>query len=178
MLDLEGRAAMAMARRGPEVHPNPPTQRSNGRLGYQDGAPVSGPIAVPGPLGTAMHVRTTRPAARVRGHDVAWGLDAGGPYDRTTGREGKGTGRSSRGKGGPNTIGSPVTGRDFRLGADTAVSIERKVVSGHAYAIPAPEAVTRRRCGHDTPTSLSVDGVFDPQTQGPGASAPGPSSWR
>src|SRR5438067_900267 len=41
MLDLEGRAAMAMARRGPEVHPNPPTQRSNGRLGYQDGAPVS-----------------------------------------------------------------------------------------------------------------------------------------
>jgi hypothetical protein len=33
--------------------------------------------------------------------------------------------------------------------ADTAVSIEREVVSGHAYAIPAPETVVDGRCGYD-----------------------------
>src|SRR5258708_1704408 len=41
MLDLEGRATVAMARRGPGVHPNHPTQRSSAGLGYKDGAPVS-----------------------------------------------------------------------------------------------------------------------------------------
>jgi hypothetical protein len=64
-----------------------------------------------------------------------------------------------RGKGGPYTVGSPAAGRTYGLGADTAVSIEREVVSGHAYAILAPEAVTGGRCGYDKPTNLSVDGV-------------------
>ena len=41
MLDLEGQAPLAMARRGPGVHPNPLTQRSGERLGHDDGAPVS-----------------------------------------------------------------------------------------------------------------------------------------
>ena len=48
------------------------------------------------------------------------------------------------------------------LGVDTAVSIEREVVSGHAYAILAPEAVTDGGCGYENPTDVSVDGVFDP----------------
>jgi len=45
---------------------------------------------------------------------------------------------------------------------DTAVSIEREVVSGHAYAILAPETRIPGWCGYDKPTLLSVDGVFDP----------------
>ena len=40
--------------------------------------------------------------------------------------------------------------------------IEREVVSGHAYAILAPEARTPGWCGYDKPTFLSVDGVSDP----------------
>ncbi|MEU1602184.1 hypothetical protein AB0K20_27715 [Micromonospora matsumotoense] len=47
------------------------------------------------------------------------------------------------------------------LEPDTAVSIEREVVSGHAYAILAPHADGGGR-GYDKPTNLSVDGVFDP----------------
>jgi len=50
----------------------------------------------------------------------------------------------------------------FGLGADTAVSIEREVVSGHAYAILAPETRWSGWCGYDKPTFLSVDGVSDP----------------
>lgn len=53
---------------------------------------------------------------------------------------------------------APSTG----LGADTVVSIEREVVSGHAYAIPAPEADLRGWCGCDGPMFLSVNGVSDP----------------
>jgi hypothetical protein len=45
---------------------------------------------------------------------------------------------------------------------DTAVSIEREVVSGHAYAILAHQAADGGRCGSDNPTNLSVDGVFNP----------------
>jgi hypothetical protein len=67
-----------------------------------------------------------------------------------------------RGKGGRYTVGSPAAGRSDGLGADTAVSIEREVVSGHAYAILAPHAVRYGWCGYDKPMSLSVDGVFDP----------------
>ncbi|GIF62164.1 hypothetical protein Ais01nite_01990 [Asanoa ishikariensis] len=37
-------------------------------------------------------------------------------------------------------------------GADTAVSIEREVVSGHAYAILAPESLSEAWCGYDKPT--------------------------
>lgn len=69
---------------------------------------------------------------------------------------------------GRNTVGSPVIGRCSGL-ADTAVSIEREVVSGHAYAILAPRAGSSGRCGYDTPTYLSVNGVSDPTTLGPGA---------
>jgi hypothetical protein len=43
------------------------------------------------------------------------------------------------------------------------------VVSGHAYAILAPETRIPGRCGYDNPTLLSVDGVSDPQPLGPGA---------
>lgn len=60
--------------------------------------------------------------------------------------------REIRGKGGHNTVGSPAVSRSPGLGADTAVSIERKVVSGHAYAILAPDAVVGGRCGQDKPT--------------------------
>jgi len=45
---------------------------------------------------------------------------------------------------------------------DTAVSIEREVVSGHACAILAPDAVNDGGCGFENPTFLSVDGVVDP----------------
>jgi hypothetical protein len=55
----------------------------------------------------------------------------------------------------------------FWLGADTAVSIEREVVSGHAYAVLAPESPVRGWCGYDNPTCLSVDGVVSPVTLGP-----------
>jgi hypothetical protein len=45
---------------------------------------------------------------------------------------------------------------------DTAVSIEREVVSGHASAILAPDTVSDGGCGYENPTYLSVNGVFDP----------------
>jgi hypothetical protein len=45
---------------------------------------------------------------------------------------------------------------------DTAVSIEREVVSGHATAILAPDTVNDGRCGHENPTYLSVMVFFDP----------------
>jgi hypothetical protein len=45
---------------------------------------------------------------------------------------------------------------------DTAVSIEREVVSGHANAILTPLVPNGGRCGNDKPTNLSVDGVFYP----------------
>ena len=45
------------------------------------------------------------------------------------------------------------------LGADTAVSIEREVVFGHAYAILAPESLVQGWCGYDKPMFVSVDGV-------------------
>ena len=52
---------------------------------------------------------------------------------------------------GRNTVGSPAI--DHQRGhADTAVSIEREVVSGHKYAILAPHAVTDGRCGQVNPT--------------------------
>jgi hypothetical protein len=60
---------------------------------------------------------------------------------------------------GPNTVGSPVSGTQFDSGADTAVSIERKVVSGHAYAILAPPTADGGRCGNDNPANVPVDGV-------------------
>jgi hypothetical protein len=56
----------------------------------------------------------------------------------------------------------PPSERRFSSGVDTAVSIEREVVSGHAYAILAPQAADGGRCGKDNPTNLSVDGVFNP----------------
>ena len=68
-----------------------------------------------------------------------------------------------RGKGGPYTpLDRPPPAASTGLGADTVVSIEREVVSGHAYAIPAPEADSRGWCGYDRPTFLSVNGVSDP----------------
>ena len=68
-----------------------------------------------------------------------------------------------RGKGGLYTpLDRPLPAASTWLGADTAVSIEREVVSGHAYAIPAPEADSRGWCGYDTPTFVSVNGVSDP----------------
>jgi hypothetical protein len=45
---------------------------------------------------------------------------------------------------------------------DTVVSIEREVVSGHAYAILAPQAAIGGMCEYENPTNLSVDGVFNP----------------
>ena len=54
----------------------------------------------------------------------------------------------------------PPPGRHVNAGVDTAVSIEREVVSGHAYAILAPDTVDDGRCGYENPTYLSEDGVF------------------
>lgn len=48
-----------------------------------------------------------------------------------------------------------------------------EVVSGHAYAVLAPEVVSGGWCGYDKPTNLSVDGVSDPLTLGPGAKCAG-----
>ena len=74
---------------------------------------------------------SNRSAARVRGHEVAWGSDTGGQHEEET--------QEVRGKGGPYTpLDRPLPAASTGLGADTAVSIEREVVSGHAYAIPAP----------------------------------------
>jgi len=42
--------------------------------------------------------------------------------------------------------------------ADTVVSIEREVVSGHDYAILVLGAVCGVRGGYDKPTFVSVDG--------------------
>ena len=50
--------------------------------------------------------------------------------------------------------------RPFQSGrADTAVSIEREVVSGHDYAILASHAVIDGRCEQVNRRTLSVDGV-------------------
>ena len=74
---------------------------------------------------------TNRSAARVRGHEVAWGSDTGGQHEEEI--------QEVRGKGRPYTpLDRPLPAASTGLGADTAVSIEREVVSGHAYAIPAP----------------------------------------
>jgi len=67
-----------------------------------------------------------------------------------------------RGKGGLHTVGSPAAGRTDGLGADTAVSIEREVVSGHAYAILAPESPNAGLVRIRQTDALSVDGVSDP----------------
>lgn len=67
-------------------------------------------------------------------------------------RTARGMAEEIRGKGGHYTVGSPAASRSRGLGADTAVSIEREVVSGHAYAILAPDAVVDGRCGQDKPT--------------------------
>jgi len=94
-------------------------------------------------------------AARIAGPSSRVGSDTGGQQYSTTDI-------GSGGKGGPNTVGSPATRTQYQPGADTAASIERKVVSGHAYAILAPRTADGGRCGYDNPTNLSVDGVFDP----------------
>ena len=51
-------------------------------------------------------------------------------------------------------------------GADTAVSIEREVVFGHAYAILAPHVADGGECGNDKPTN-SRWMVFQPVNPGP-----------
>jgi len=108
--------------------------------------PMSG-FRVPPPAVTVFVVR-------VRGHEVAWGSGTGG---QTAGEE------KIRGKGGPHTpLDRPLTAASTGLSADTAVSIEREVVSGHDYAIPAPQADTCGGCGYNRPTVLSVNGVSDP----------------
>jgi hypothetical protein len=58
--------------------------------------------------------------------------------------------------------------------ADTAVSIEREVVSGHAYAILAPEAVSFGWCGYDKPTFMSADGVLTRNPWAPARTPGGP----
>jgi len=82
------------------------------------------------------------------------GSDTGGQHGEVE--------ESQRNGRGVHTVGSPAAGRIDWLGAVTAVSIEREVVSGHAYAIRAPEADSRGWCGHDRPTFVSVNGVSDP----------------
>jgi len=80
----------------------------------------------------------------------------------------------SRGKGGLDTVGSPATRTQCGPGADTAVSIEREVVFGHAYAVLTPDVADGGRCGYENPTNLSVDGVCNPQPRAPALLRRGP----
>jgi len=60
----------------------------------------------------------------------AWGSGTGEGKQETS--------RERRGKGGHYTVGSPAMTAQLAVRVDTAVFLEREVVSGHAYAIPAP----------------------------------------
>jgi hypothetical protein len=66
--------------------------------------------------------------------------------------------RKSEEREGRTPLDRPLPAAMDGLGADTAVSIEREVVFGHAYAILAPETRRSGWCGYDKPT-VSVDGV-------------------
>jgi hypothetical protein len=83
----------------------------------------------------------------------AWGFDTGGQHHRY--------GMQRKGRAGHRWI-ARRQGRGFGSGADTAVSIEREVVFGHAYAILAPRGTSGGACGYDNPANLPVDGVFNP----------------
>ena len=89
--------------------------------------------------------------ARVRGHEVAWGSDTGGQHRRRSLRKGRVLHRWIA-----------RCQQLHELDADTAVSIEREVVSGHAYAVLTPETRCPGRCGCDKPMFPSVDGVSVP----------------
>jgi hypothetical protein len=67
---------------------------------------------------------------RVRGHEVAWGSGAGGQHEGN---------RKSEEREGLTPLDRPLPPAFIGLGADTAVSIEREVVSGHAYAVLTSE---------------------------------------
>jgi hypothetical protein len=82
------------------------------------------------------------------------GLDTGGQHDSTSVEE------AEEREGRTPLDRPPLAAIEAR--ADTAVSIEREVVSGHAYAILAPETVVDGRCGLENPTNSSVNGVSDP----------------
>jgi hypothetical protein len=60
--------------------------------------------------------------------------------------------RKSEEREGRTPLDRPPPAALLGLVADTAVSIEREVVSGHAYAILAPESLNRAWCGYDKPT--------------------------
>jgi hypothetical protein len=92
--------------------------------------------------------RTVPPAGG--GREVAWALGTGGVQHRAT--HGEAEEREGR-----TPLDRPHRPQFSR--ADTVVSIEREVVSGHAYAILAPGAVCGGRCGHDKPANVPVDGV-------------------
>ncbi|GAB4106091.1 hypothetical protein GCM10028790_51100 [Micromonospora taraxaci] len=78
-------------------------------------------------------------------HEVAWGSDTDGQHKERQ--------RKSEAREGITPLDRPLSAAINRgLGADTAVSIEREVVSGHAYAILAPDAVVDGWCGQDKPT--------------------------
>jgi hypothetical protein len=93
-------------------------------------------------------------AARVWGHGSRVGLR----HRRTAQQISEASEAEER--EGRTPLDRPPPGRSRDLGADTAVSIEREVVSGHAYAIPAAQPADGGRCGYDNPTNLSVDGVL------------------
>jgi hypothetical protein len=107
-----------------------------------------------------------RSVARVWGHEVAWGSDTGGQQDSiiasTNSSVASTRSIASRGKGGPEHRWIARHHDEVSSGADTAVSIDREVVSGHAHAILAPQTADGGRCGYDNPANLPVDGVFDP----------------
>jgi hypothetical protein len=85
----------------------------------------------------------------------AWGSDTGRKHDSVTELE-------AEEREGRAPLDRPPPARSSRSGVDTAVSIEREVVSGHAYAILAPQSAMGGRCGQGKPTYMSVDGVFNP----------------
>ena len=83
----------------------------------------------------------------------AWGSDAG---------SNAATGMEAEEREGRAPLDRPPSGQFPSSGVDTAVCIEREVVSGHAYAILASQAAYGGRCGKGKPMNLSVDGVVNP----------------
>jgi hypothetical protein len=96
-----------------------------------------------------------------RSLELPGALEAYGPG---TGGQDDARGMNAEEREGRTPLDRPPIGRNTGR-ADTAVSIEREVVSGHAYAIPAPKPVTYGWCGYDKPTLLWVVGV---KTRNPG----------
>ena len=107
------------------------------------------------PVG-AMLVQVSAGCFAVRGGamEVAWGSVAGRVRQQNLVVE-------AEEREGWTPLDRPLPGLIDPSWADTVVSLDREVVSGHAYAILAPH-VGCGWCGKDKPAFVSVDGVCYP----------------